>query len=393
MKYACTILLFMGIWIYSCNQHKESYVCKPCNLACDDHIFTQAGTCPHCGMELFPVSDLSLQAEHIQTGSGFFLLESKMGAESRDIAIFYHKPQHFTPDSRIMMVIPGTGRSAESYRDAWVEESEAHDLLILSPMYPDRYYPFEAYHLGGIIENANFESQVEYVENTHFAILNEDSLSFTFNPNPEEWIFRDIDRIFDAVKVALNLTQHNYDIFGHSAGGHILHRMALFGHNTQAERIIASNASSYTVPNDSVDFPFGIKDAPIDQQLLERAFRKKLILMLGELDNENETSGVFLRSNSADRQGLHRLARGKFFFEQAEQIAQELDVVFNWELVIVPGVGHDHELMGNAAAEICMIIINNQPCIPLHACMEGHYKNDYQPCFFNPYIHCHCKPY
>ncbi len=76
-----------------------------------------------------------------------------------------------------------------------------------------------------------------------------------------------------------------------------------------------------------------------------------MIVFLGELDNENETGGTFLRSKSADIQGLHRLERGKFFYENAKKKAEELGYDFNWKIVIVPNVGHDHLKMGNAAGQ------------------------------------------
>lgn len=75
---------------------------------------------------------------------------------------------------------------------------------------------------------------------------------------------------------------------------------------------------------------------------------------MGELDNAEETGGTFLRSPTADQQGLHRLSRGAFFFNRAKEMAEKLGYPFNWELIIVPGVGHDQRLMGEAAAEVVM---------------------------------------
>ena len=70
---------------------------------------------------------------------------------------------------------------------------------------------------------------------------------------------------------------------------------------------------------------------------------------MGHIDNENEVGGTFLRSITADLQGRHRLKRGKFFFNSAQKNAGELGYPFNWQLVIIPKVGHDHRLMAEAA--------------------------------------------
>ncbi len=234
---------------------------------------------------------------------------------------------------------------------AWIEESEKHSLLILSPMYQEKDYGFGDYHLCGLINDLNLKNSMEYVENTNIVKLNEEKFIFKVNPNSDEWIFNDFDRIFDLAAKALNSKQKTYDIFGHSAGGHILHRLALFHKDSKADRILASNPSFYTLPSFDYSFPFGLKDSPIEQESLKSAFKKKLIVFLGELDNENETGGTFLRSKSTDEQGFHRLARGKFFFKRAKEIADEFENEFNWQIVIIPKVGHNHRLMGDAAGE------------------------------------------
>ena len=37
-----------------------------------------------------------------------------------------------------------------------------------------------------------------------------------------------------------------YDIFGHSAGGQIVHRMAIFHPDSKARRMVAANSAFYT---------------------------------------------------------------------------------------------------------------------------------------------------
>ncbi|MDC6350092.1 hypothetical protein PP178_00890 [Zeaxanthinibacter sp. PT1] len=293
--------------------------------------------------------ELTLNEINIRIGSGVFLIEGGVGNKDKGIKIFYHKPKNFNKDSKFLLVIPGAGRNADSYRDAWIEESEKYSVLILSPMYPEKAYGFEDYHLAGLLINADIQKSIEYVEDTNIAQLDEEQFSFDVNTNSGEWIFNDFDRIFELVSKELGSEQTSYDIWGHSAGGHILHRFGLFHSKSKANIIIPANASFYTLPSFETPLPFGIKDTPLSSDSLKMAFKKKVVIFLGEMDNENETGGTFLRSETADQQGLHRLSRGKYFFKTAEEKAKELGYEFNWKLVIVPDVGHDHEMMGNAA--------------------------------------------
>jgi len=350
-------LLFFILIFYSCKTEKEEYVCTPCDLECDELIFLESGNCPHCSMELIkknnlvPKKELAINNIDIKTGSGYFVVEGGQGKVEKTIEVYYHKPESFTTGSEILLVIPGAGRNANTYRDSWVEASEKHSLLILSPMYPKEEYSFDEYHLGGLIKNSNLNDCIERVENTNKIKLFEEKLTFDSNPNANEWIFNDFDRIFDTAVKVLKSNQTSYNLFGHSAGGHILHRLAIFHKNSKADKILASNASFYTLLDFDQNYPFGLKDTPMDEEALKIAFKKNLVVFLGELDNENETGGSFLQSKSADKQGYHRLERGKFFFEQVKETAKRLDAEFNWELKIIAGIGHNYRLMGDAAGE------------------------------------------
>lgn len=351
------ILLLLVATIFSCQNKNGDYLCPPCDLPCDELAFSKPGKCPHCNMELVMKSELTTENElklneiNIQNGSGVFLIEGGVGNKDKTIKVFYHKPKSFSENSKFLIVIPGAGRNADSYRDAWIEESEKYGVLILSPMYSEKEYGFGDYHLAGLLKNVDLKNSIEYVENTNIARLNEENFSFEVNSNSNEWIFNDFDRIFELTSKELTSERTSYDIFGHSAGGHILHRFGLFHANSKAHNIIPSNSSFYTLPSFDYPLPFGLKDSPINKESLKIAFKKNLVLFLGELDNENETGGTFLRSETADKQGLHRLARGESFFKRAEETAKELDYIFNWKIIIVPNVGHDHRKMGDAAGE------------------------------------------
>lgn len=348
----------MILFLFSCQEKKGEFVCPPCDLPCDSLFFAKAGICPHCKMtlvkknELIDESALVLDEVQLSTGSGVFLINGANGNADKSIKVYYHQPENFSVDSKILMVIPGAGRHGDRYRNAWIEESERYGLLLLSPMFEEEKYPFENYHLCGLIEEPNLAASLEFSDSSNMAILDEDLFTFRINSNQAEWLFHDFDRIFDLVVEAVGSSQTQYDLFGHSAGGQILHRLALFSNTTKANRIVAANSGFYTLPNFETKLPFGLKNTTMSREGLVQSFSKTLILLAGELDNEKENGGTLLRSNTVDKQGTNRLARAKHFFEFSQKKANELKAPFNWTIQIVPNVGHNHELMGNFAATI-----------------------------------------
>ena len=339
---------------FSCGEMENEYVCTPCGLSCDTLFFSKPGICPHCNMDLIKKSDLPEKEElvlneiNIQEGSDQFIIEGGIGNTDKTITIYYYKPRNFQATSKILMVIPGAGRNGDSYRDAWIEEADKYNILILSPMYNREEYDFAHYHMCGLISDLNLSESIVYDDHSNIAKLNEKVFTFNLNPNAEEWIFNDFDRIFDLAIEIVHSTQTQYEIFGHSAGGQILHRFAIFHKESKANRIIAANSGFYTLVNLKNELPFGVKNTSLNEEDLTKVFKKKLVVFNGELDNENETGGTLLRSATVDKQGLHRLERGLFFYNAAKNKAKELETEFNWKHKIIPGVGHDHKKIGNA---------------------------------------------
>lgn len=288
----------------------------------------------------------------IHKGSGSFQMKGGKQYSTKTIEIFYHKPQGFNKNSSVIMVIPGAGRNADDYRDSWVKSSEKYNVLVLSPSYKENDYDFAAYHLGGVVKDFKFLKtleQTKYNKRLVYKVADED-ISFNANYDSDTFIFKDLDRIFDTAITALGTQQHEYDIFGHSAGGQIAHRLAVFHPNSKVNRILASNSGSYTVPSFEQKLPFGTQDALLSKKHFEKAFKGKLVLFIGEEDNENETGGKLLHSPSVNKQGLHRFSRAHYFYKHSKLMASTLGAEFNWKLKIIPNIGHNYRLMGQAAA-------------------------------------------
>jgi pimeloyl-ACP methyl ester carboxylesterase len=288
-------------------------------------------------MDLLPQSvreeerNLVVNEINITQGTGMFLVEGGYDA-SKTILIHYYLPETFTRNSKVIFIIPGAGRNGRDYRNAWKEASEKYNLLVLTPEYSEENYPeFWSYNLGGMIYDVNIENE-----------------TFKIHQNPDRWIFGDFDRIFAAVAKHLKLTVQKYDMFGHSAGGQILHRLALFHPENKANRILAANSGWYTLPSYSEPFPYGLLNILASPDVVD--FSSKLVLFLGEDDDENETRGHLRRSPEVDKQGLHRYARGLYFYQRSKEMAEKAGAEFNWQLEGVKNVGHDYKAMSHKAS-------------------------------------------
>lgn len=319
------------------------YVCPPCPHVID--LFDAPphdgpGTCPVCGMKLVerPArTDASPAKLHM--GPGAFTVKAGPG-ERREVEVYYYRPRNLDERSPVLIVLPGAGRNAWDYRDYWIDTAERFGVLVLSPHYSESRYPrFWNYNLAGMIADVVIDPKAK------------EMASYRITTDRQQWLFDDMDRIFDEAVRAAGLKTPRYDLFGHSAGGQFLHRFALFADDdTRADRILASNSGWYTVPDQDARFPYGLADAPIEERQLASAFARRLVVFLGGSDDANETRGDLVRSTETDRQGLHRLARGKYFHTQAAKAAANMKTPFNWTLLVVPGIGHDAKGMSEAAA-------------------------------------------
>lgn len=332
----------------------------------------------------------------IEPGSGSFVVDGGPIHPEKRIRVHYHRPEGLEPSSPVVMVIPGAGRNGDDYRDAWVDASEEHGVLVLSPSYPEHFYPeYWSYNLAGMTASVTFELTTRIDTNPDgwklddaaaaldsalgvhphevfghgsFGGLLRQMVLFNaagtvadsevratgleVNPDRDDWIFADFDRIFAVARSALDLEADSYDLFGHSAGGQILHRLALFHPGSKTDRILAANSGWYTLPELETDFPYGLAGTPVEERGLAEALGEEgLVVFLGEEDDADETRGSLRSTPRADRQGPGRLSRGRYFYRVAEDAADRLGVALGWKLHLVPGVGHDYERMSAAAAE------------------------------------------
>ncbi|WP_424930253.1 alpha/beta fold hydrolase [Amaricoccus tamworthensis] len=273
------------------------------------------------------------------------------------LTVHYVRPGSFTSTSPILLVIPGAGRNSDDYRDAWIDAACASGTLVAALGYSEETHDFAANNMGGTISNLQFDnpnfSRVSDAATT--ITLNDADIRFDMVTNREEWMFDDFDRVFARLVQMTGSGQDTYDIFGHSAGGQILHRFAVFAPHSKARVIIAANSGFYTFPDLSRALPTGMEGTGLTETDLSQAFGKRLVLMLGALDNDDRAGGTLLHTPYIDQsQGLGRFDRGLRFFGHAREEAERIGAEFHWRLEVIDGVGHDYRAMSSAAADYLM---------------------------------------
>jgi poly(3-hydroxybutyrate) depolymerase len=240
---------------------------------------------------------------------------------AREITVHVHRPAGFTPASPVLMVMHGRARNGLDYCRYFGPESERRGFLVVAPEFSDAHYPHpHAYNYGNMCG------------------LDEAMLPRT------QWLFPVLDAVFDDVRERTGSRRGTFCLFGHSAGGQLVHRLATFGWLARIERAIAANSGSYTLPTREERFPFGLGGAPLGDDELRAFFARPLTIQLGDAD-VNPDDEHLPREAAAMAQGPHRFARGHRYLEVARREAARLGVPLAWRLSVVPGVGHSGESM------------------------------------------------
>lgn len=143
----------------------------------------------------------------------------------------------------------------------------------------------------------------------------------------------------------------SHNIFGHSAGAQFAHRFLMFKPQAKYNRIVAASAGWYTMQDNQLDFPYGLKASPIENDDLSYIFSTPLTVMIGTADNDPNAPSL-RHTSQAEAQGANRLERAQYFFTESRQLALVQGLTFNWQYKTLPLVGHDFNATGLAAADL-----------------------------------------
>ena len=245
----------------------------------------------------------------------------------KSINIYYHIPDGSIKNMPVQIIMHGMDRNGDKYRDDWKDLADQYGFIVLAPQFSEDDFSENAYQRGNVLNESG-----EFVP--------QDSMTYPI-----------ISEVFHYFIDNSGSQATKYNIYGHSAGAQFVHRYLLFNKTPEVDRAIAANAGWYSIPTDTIDYPYGIGQSA-DQIGTDVAayYQKNLIILLGDADTLRTES--LNQSKKADAQGLTRLERGKNFFEFCKADAASRDTPFHWEKKLVEGVGHSDSKMAPAAAKL-----------------------------------------
>lgn len=268
------------------------------------------------------------RGETIPIGEGQFRILVARGP----VNIFTYRPESFTANSPIWIVIHGARRnvaehSSFDYYDVWAPLAKRAGALLLVPEFVEQEWPTSWQFQFGNVRTRSLEP-VRW-EDTGFAVA---------------------EKAFRRAVTMSGSTRRRFCIYGHGGGAQWVQRYVLHSGGRHIERAVAANPGWYMIPDYEFPYPYGLKGAPIPEATLRSAFAANFTLLLGKAD---VSTGGIIRNNAHTRaQGANRYERGHFYFNRAASIARRMGAPFAWHLREVPGAGHENEDMAPAAAEI-----------------------------------------
>ena len=288
-------------------------------------------SCDPTGSSFSPNPEPVIPAE-ISIGSGMFIFSYN----NMDIEVFYHVPPSYAASSRVVFALHGGSRDAEGVRNNMIQKSIDYNFILIAPKFSSSNFSLgDGYNLGNVYVDG---------DNPSTDTLNDEN----------EWSFSIIEPLFDSVKSSLSIESEKYNLFGFSAGAQFVHRFIQFMPDARFNKVVAGAAGWYTVPNNSIPFPYGYQNSILISTNLNDLLSSDLHIQVGALDNNPNSAG--LRHNEyADAQGLNRVTRAVHFFESGQNIADSNNYNFNWSLHIIQGAGHN--LIPNAE-NACDLMFN-----------------------------------
>jgi hypothetical protein len=270
----------------------------------------------------------------ISEGKSTFIYQNENLNKGQPITVYSYLPSNYKDNTPVLFVMHGNSRTAERYRDTWIDIAEQHNALLLVPHFSR--------------ENG-FPEDDQYNMGNMFKMDQDENL---LSANPEnEWSYSLIDPIFDFVVERMKNTSTGYLIYGHSAGSQFLHRLLFFKPDAKIQEAVCANAGWYTMPDFDQIFPYGLKETQCKPESLRKLFAKQVTILLGDQDTDPDHDSL-RRTPQAMLQGAHRFQRGHTFYQACKQMAASLGVEFRWDLQIVPGVAHSNSKMAPSAAKV-----------------------------------------
>ena len=229
--------------------------------------------------------------------------------------VFTYRPAGCQP-SAILLVFHGVDRNASGYRDDAIPLAQRYCMVVAAPLFDVARFPSWSYQRGGIVQHGLMQPQAS-------------------------WTIRYVPLLADWVRQQEHRPDLPYDQIGHSAGAQFLSRVVAFGTGSARHTILA-NPSTWVRPSLAVAAPYGFGGAPDAEAALKRSLAAQVTLLLGQDDVGSKNLAT---SEEAEDQGATRFERGTHEFQEAQDAARQHGWPLNWQMSVVPSVGHNARRM------------------------------------------------
>jgi pimeloyl-ACP methyl ester carboxylesterase len=230
------------------------------------------------------------------------------------ITVYTYRPTGCEKPS-LLFVFHGLGRNASSYRNSARELADRKCMIVFAPLFDRERFPTWRYQRGGIVQDQKLLRK-------------------------EQWTVSLVAELVAWARLEEGMPSAPYYLFGHSAGGQFLSRVAAFDPPRDAAQIVIANPSTYVLPSTSEPVPFGLGRVfgPTEgERQLSTYLDLPITIYLGDDDTGDEDLSQF---PEAVRQGGNRLERGRFVFDSAKSMARANGRNFRWRMVTASDVGH-----------------------------------------------------
>lgn len=244
----------------------------------------------------------------------------------RPITLECYRPASHRPGSPVVLVQHGMGRNGDEYRDAWIPAADDHGLLIVAPTFSDEAWPLARLYNDGHVRE-------------------EDG---TVRPRAA-WSNRVPALLFAQLRAEGITTRPRAHLWGHSAGGQFVHRVASLHDTSRLEALGAANAGWYTWPSLDQPYPQGLGGLDLDDAALLRLLACPMTIFAGDQDNQTDAPNL-PKHEAALAQGPHRHARAHAYYAAGRAEAARRNAPFGWALLDVPGIGHEGFRMADVSA-------------------------------------------
>lgn len=267
------------------------------------------------------------KAKHSLTGEGNFIYTGYQPLADKPIRVWYYVPEN-KPDAEVLILMHGNSRNAEGYWKSMKQQAERHQFLLIVPEFSKEHFPSSRdYHQGGMFTRGGKQRPREV------------------------WAFSVIEPLFDDIKKRTGNRSKEYALYGFSAGSQFVHRFLMFSPDNRVSRAIAAAAGTYTMPEESIAYSYGLKNTHIRTKDIHNVLQKDLTILVGEADTVLSRSDL-VKTPAANRQGRDRVARGQEFYRQAKELAKRESLPFNWKFGLVPHAGHTQSQLAEPVANI-----------------------------------------